>query len=147
LRGDLEKLRQDALELWRLREPQARSYVITYNPDEPRVPAGNPAGGQWMNDAETALLKASPDNSKHPGWPAGTAGGLGGKFRPKDGHEDDKSGSSADIDVHSIIATARRLNIATASNAYQTCLSLCYPFLKDFNRREATATRGTSISV
>ena len=30
------------------------------------------------------LLKASPDDPIHPGWPAGTPGGLGGKFRPKD---------------------------------------------------------------
>lgn len=34
-----------------------------------------------------ALLKASPDDSKHPGWPAGTPGGLGGKFRPKTASE------------------------------------------------------------
>jgi hypothetical protein len=27
--------------------------------------------------------KASPDDPKHPGWPAGTPGGRGGKFRPK----------------------------------------------------------------
>ena len=31
------------------------------------------------------IHKASPDNPKHPGWPARTAGGLGGEFRPKDG--------------------------------------------------------------
>jgi len=31
------------------------------------------------------IRKASPDDPKHPGWPAGTAGGRGGKFRPKDG--------------------------------------------------------------
>jgi len=31
--------------------------------------------------------KASPDNPKHPGWPAGTEGGRGGKFRPKDDSE------------------------------------------------------------
>jgi len=31
--------------------------------------------------------KASPDDPTHPGWPAGTEGGLGGKFRPKDGTE------------------------------------------------------------
>ncbi|HML06641.1 MAG TPA: hypothetical protein VK430_00735 [Xanthobacteraceae bacterium] len=31
--------------------------------------------------------KASPDDPKHPGWPAGTEGGRGGKFRPKDGSE------------------------------------------------------------
>jgi hypothetical protein len=31
------------------------------------------------------LGKASPDDPKHPGWPAGTEGGRGGQFRPKDG--------------------------------------------------------------
>jgi hypothetical protein len=30
------------------------------------------------------IRKASPDDPKHQGWPAGTPGGLGGKFRPKD---------------------------------------------------------------
>ena len=34
------------------------------------------------------ILKASPDDPKHPGWPAGTPGGRGGKFRPKDGSAD-----------------------------------------------------------
>jgi hypothetical protein len=33
----------------------------------------------------TALEKASSDDPKRPGWPAGTPGGRGGKFRPKDG--------------------------------------------------------------
>jgi hypothetical protein len=32
-----------------------------------------------------ALLKAAPDDPKHPGWPAGTSDDRGGKFRPKDG--------------------------------------------------------------
>jgi hypothetical protein len=32
-------------------------------------------------------LKANPDDPKHPGWPAGTPDGRGGKFRPKDGDE------------------------------------------------------------
>ena len=31
------------------------------------------------------LVKASPDDPDHPGWPAGTEGGRGGQFRPKDG--------------------------------------------------------------
>ncbi len=31
------------------------------------------------------VSKASPDDPVHPGWPAGTPGSLGGKFRPKDG--------------------------------------------------------------
>jgi len=33
------------------------------------------------------IRKASPDDPKHPGWPAGTEGGRGGQFRPKDGSE------------------------------------------------------------
>lgn len=32
-----------------------------------------------------SMRKAGPDDPKHPGWPAGTEGGKGGKFRPKDG--------------------------------------------------------------
>jgi hypothetical protein len=31
------------------------------------------------------FLRANADDPLHPGWPAGTPGGLGGKFRPKDG--------------------------------------------------------------
>jgi hypothetical protein len=31
------------------------------------------------------FLKADPDDPLHPGWPAGTPEGRGGKFRPKDG--------------------------------------------------------------
>jgi hypothetical protein len=33
------------------------------------------------------VRKASPDDPVRPGWPAGTEGGLGGKFRPKDGSQ------------------------------------------------------------
>jgi len=32
--------------------------------------------------------KASPNDPKHPGWPSGTPGGIGGQFRPKDSSED-----------------------------------------------------------
>jgi hypothetical protein len=44
--------------------------------------------------AESVVRKASPDDPKHPGWPAGTSGGKGGQFRPKVG-SDDGSGTSA----------------------------------------------------
>jgi hypothetical protein len=37
-----------------------------------------------------ALAKAAPDDPRHPGWPGGTEGGLGGKFRPKEGGADPK---------------------------------------------------------
>jgi hypothetical protein len=33
---------------------------------------------------ERSLDKASPDDPQHPGWPAGTPGGVGGEFEPKD---------------------------------------------------------------
>jgi hypothetical protein len=33
----------------------------------------------------SGIRKASPDDPKHPGWPAGSEGGRGGEFRPKDG--------------------------------------------------------------
>jgi hypothetical protein len=36
-------------------------------------------------DAALTLVKARVDDPEHPGWPAHTPGGLGGKFRPKDG--------------------------------------------------------------
>lgn len=32
---------------------------------------------------QNEIQKASPDDPKHPGWPKGTEGGRGGKFRPK----------------------------------------------------------------
>jgi len=37
-----------------------------------------------MDSTALRLLKASPEDPKRPGWPAGTPGGRGGKFRPKD---------------------------------------------------------------
>jgi hypothetical protein len=39
--------------------------------------------GDWNPARE--IYKASPDDPKHPGWPAGTECGRGGQFRPKDG--------------------------------------------------------------
>ncbi|MDI9847273.1 hypothetical protein QM467_04260 [Rhodoblastus sp. 17X3] len=35
--------------------------------------------------AAIRLVKASPDDPEHPGWPKGTEGGKGGQFRPKNG--------------------------------------------------------------
>jgi hypothetical protein len=42
------------------------------------------ANRQTPNSVKSALGKARPDDSEHPGWPAGTPGGRGGRFRPKD---------------------------------------------------------------
>ena len=41
----------------------------------------------WTSALPPEIHKASPDDPKHPGWPAGTPGGLGGEFRPKDSSE------------------------------------------------------------
>jgi hypothetical protein len=43
---------------------------------------------KYMRQGELTheIRKASPDDPKHPGWPAGTEGGRGGQFRPKDGN-------------------------------------------------------------
>lgn len=51
--------------------------------------ARNEGGGSVWNSAlhSREIFKASPDDPKHPGWPAGTEGGRGGQFRPKDGSE------------------------------------------------------------
>ena len=59
LRRELTELTLALEELTRACDPRLRSYV----------------------------LKASPDDPKHPGWPAGTPGGEGGRFRPKDGND------------------------------------------------------------
>ncbi len=44
------------------------------------------AAGHHSRDTRE-IHKASPDDPKHPGWPAGTPGGRGGQFRPKDGSD------------------------------------------------------------
>jgi hypothetical protein len=48
-----------------------------------------------LRSEKLALQKASPDDAKHPGWPAGTPDGKGGQFRPKD------SGDSSDDNANS----------------------------------------------
>jgi hypothetical protein len=40
-----------------------------------------------QRELKAEIRKASSDDPKHPGWPAGTEGGRGGQFRPKDGAE------------------------------------------------------------
>jgi hypothetical protein len=38
----------------------ARAPAVKYSPDQPRVPAGNPDGGQWTNDAWVGDAAAQP---------------------------------------------------------------------------------------
>jgi hypothetical protein len=117
LRGDLEKLRQDVLELWRQREPRARSYVIKYGPDQPRVPAGNPEGGQWTSEGTDDVNSATAVDHSPP---------------PETAPDSMPEESFETADVRSIIDTARQLNISARPDAYEKCLDLCYPLLERF---------------
>jgi len=57
-------------------------------PDLPRIDDGTRRHERRVALAKalrwSGLLKADPDDPEHPGWPAGTPDGRGGKFRPKD---------------------------------------------------------------
>ena len=60
---------------------QNTPHVQKYSIDQPL------AFGAASEGDKGSLAKASPDDPEHPGWPAKTPGGLGGKFRPKEGGE------------------------------------------------------------
>jgi hypothetical protein len=64
----------------------------------------NGAGAKLERCAQ-GLGKASPDDPKHPSWPAGTPCGRGGKFRPKDGSDAE---ISLDVKIRIIRLAARR---------------------------------------
>ncbi len=66
LRRDCEQVAQSLRELWREWQPRARSYVLKYNPDESRVPAGNPDGGQWTSEGGSAAGTRLADASEGP---------------------------------------------------------------------------------
>ena len=68
-----------------------------------------------------ALSKASPDDPKHPGWPAGTSGGLGGKFRPKDGA---KEKGKAAVEGLSRRRAIRALMLQTLSLPFEALANL-----------------------
>jgi len=79
-----------------------------FNRDEPRILVGN-VDSIGMADTQVRLVKASPDDAKHPGWPAGTPEGRGGKFRPKD--------SDGDSSAH-----AATLTIQPCGTAFSLCM-------------------------
>ena len=58
-------------------------------------------------DGKPSLAKAAADDPEHPGWPAGTPGGKGGQFRPKDSaaNASDQQ-TETRSDVQAIITTA-----------------------------------------
>jgi len=72
-----------------------------YSPDQPRVPAGNPGGGQWSADDGQS---ARPD-----------------ALTP-DGDDDTL--------VTEILRKAKNLNLTASPADYQKCLNICYPILE-----------------
>jgi hypothetical protein len=96
--------------------------TLTSQDEDERLPRG---------DGKPSLEKAAADDPEHPGWPAGTPGGKGGQFRPKDSaaNASDQQ-TETRSDVQAIITTARRLDLAARPDAYQRCLDLCYPLLE-----------------
>ena len=50
MRRELEEIMLSVQELRRACDARLRSCVIKYSPDQPRVPAGNPDGGQWTGE-------------------------------------------------------------------------------------------------
>jgi hypothetical protein len=86
LRSDLNALVRDISKAFEAAAALAKA--------ELRTALRKPAAGLTAN---LTFQKASPDDAEHPGWPAGTPGGRGGKFRPKDddGASESGGGSSA----------------------------------------------------
>lgn len=44
-------------------DPRLRSHVLRYNPDQPRVPAGSPDGGQWTGEVASDSSNSSGTES------------------------------------------------------------------------------------
>lgn len=74
----------------------ARACIAAVHLRLPEIPDSSPQGLAKCATAlaKTGLLKASPDDPKHPGWPAGTPGGKGGQFRPKEESESESVGGA-----------------------------------------------------
>ena len=64
IRRDLQVLALTVVELQRACDPRLRSYVLKYNPDQPRMPAGNPQGGQWTSEGGDANDASSSDGAQ-----------------------------------------------------------------------------------
>lgn len=81
-----------------------RVFRVKFDPNQPRVPAGSPEGGQW------------------------TDGGGGEATGGTTGVRQSKTGGAGDLEK--IITFARRKRIAGSPLDYQRCLDLCFPFLE-----------------
>ena len=82
----------------------ASAYETRFDPNQPRVPAGSPQGGQW----------ASGESEADSGDAANIAGEL-----------DTIAGKPEQI-----LDFARRMTVAGRSLTYQQCMDICYPILE-----------------
>ena len=86
------------------------------------------------------IHKASPDDPKHPGWPAGTPGGRGGKFSPKDG-----SGATLSLETwNRITRDALRIGLVAALHIGIEALANLIPGIDiaaDIARKSAEVTK------
>lgn len=90
--------------------------------------------GLGIDSGPVRLLKASPEDLKHPGWPAGTPDGLGGKFRPKDG---DAAGDTAGSDLPEAIP------VADFSDGFHD--AVVNQFMDYYQKKGIPAVKGPSI--
>jgi len=61
IRRDLNEITLAINDLLRTHDVRLRSCVIKYNPDQLRVPSGNPDGGQWRNEDGVGSADATSD--------------------------------------------------------------------------------------
>ena len=62
-------------------------HSLTETPSSPGWAAPADSNESFAVGPVSGVRKARPDDPEHPGWPAGTEGGRGGQFRPKDASE------------------------------------------------------------
>ena len=72
-------------------------------PDPPALPRSEQAPGEIVEVARqlqaSELLKADWDPAKHPRWPAGSPGGIGGEFAPAGAASDDSTAAEQNAPV------------------------------------------------
>jgi hypothetical protein len=84
------------------------AYKANFDPNQPRVPAGNSEGGQWTSGAG-AVPQAPAEASR-----------------------------AESVTVEGIVAIARRLNLVGSRADYRACVDLCYRLLERFQPRGTT---------
>jgi hypothetical protein len=93
----------DDLDDWRLNRLAAAAPLIKagFNPDEPRVPAGEPGGGEWTTDGDSEMeLPDSPEGGVDGGQPSVAPGGGAPAEAGDDGDWIVPAGGSAAADSH-----------------------------------------------